>query len=91
MNPTIISFDVQSSVAADQLAQIVPENAIRLSPLTYLLLSVEDVTPTLDKLGQAPALRNCSYTAISVKTPFLRHLGNNKAAQVLQDAGFEIV
>jgi hypothetical protein len=91
MNPTIISFDIQNAEAARELAEIVPIDAIRLSPLTYLLLSAENVSQVLAKLGQAPKLQDVPYIAFSIKTPTLRHSGHDKAAQVLRDIGYESV
>jgi len=91
MNPTIISFKEKSSKAVNELKSIVPINAIKLSPLTYLLPSSEMVNQIMEKMPQAPALRESPYIAISLKTQTLRHCGHDKAVQVLQSIDYEIV
>lgn len=91
MNPTIISFNVETSTAVTELKEIVPSGAIELSPLTYLLPSSEMINQIMEKMSQSPELRASPHIAIFLKTQTLRHSGHDKAAQVLQSIGYESV
>lgn len=91
MNPTIISFNAKGQRAVDELQKIVPGDAVQLSPLTYLLPSSEMINQILEKMPQAPTLRESPFFAISLKTKTLRHSGHDKAVQVLKGIEYEIV
>lgn len=91
MNPTIISFTEKSSKAVNELERIVPKEAVKLSPLTYLLPSSEMIKQIMEKMPQSPALRESPYIAISLKTKTLQHSGHDIAVQVLQSIDYEIV
>jgi len=91
MNPTIISFNRESSRLVDELERIVPTDAIKLSPLTYLLPSSEMINQIMEKMPQSPALRGSPYIAISLKTKTLQHSGHDKAVQILRSIDYEIV
>lgn len=92
MNPTIISFNPEKYLndAMKELKGIVPEGAIRLSPLTYLLPSSDVVAQILEKMPESPALRESPYIAIGLKTKIFRHTGHDKAAQVLQGIEYDV-
>jgi hypothetical protein len=91
MNPTIMSFKAVSQRAVAELERVIPEEAIQLSPLTYLLPSPEMINQILEKMPQSPKLRESPYIAISLKTKTLRHSGHDKAVQILQSIDYEIV
>jgi hypothetical protein len=91
MNPTILSFKVTGAMGIKSFQKIMPSDAIELGPCTYLLQLSDNMDQILEQASHYPELRDCAYTAISLKTKTLRQSGHDKALQILQSIDYELV